>query len=140
MTQYGRQYGHHWCLWKDHEKCRSPMKMELKKLQQLKSYGQIKIFTEIRAIFPCILIQNFNELEGPLWMLRFVSIFFGSSSVATECDKIVAEIIHTTFVFMRHPPLLIYLWALIAWAHQIPSYFTLYSQSEERGGNEQVLS
>ena len=45
------------------------MKMELKKLQQLKSYGQIKIFNEIRAIFLCILTKNFNALEGPLKML-----------------------------------------------------------------------
>ena len=47
--------------------------------------------------------QNFNELEGPLRMLGFVSIFFGSSPAATEWDKIIAEIIHTTFVFLGHP-------------------------------------
>ena len=35
-----------------------------------------KIYTEIRAIFLCILAKNFNELEGPLRMLRFVSNFF----------------------------------------------------------------
>ena len=29
LTQYGPEYGHHWCLWKDQEKCRSPMKAEL---------------------------------------------------------------------------------------------------------------
>ena len=57
------------------------MKTELKKLQRLKSYGQIKIHTEIRAYFLCIMAQNFNELEGPLSMLGFVSIFFGSSPV-----------------------------------------------------------
>ena len=49
---------------------------ELKKLQQLKSYGQIKIFSKIRAIFFCILTQNFNELEGPLRMIGFVLIYF----------------------------------------------------------------
>ena len=76
LTQYGPEYGHHWCLWKDQEKCRSPMKTELKKLQRFKSYGQKKIYTEIRAIFLCILARNFNELEGPLRMLRFVSNFF----------------------------------------------------------------
>ena len=48
------------------------MKTELKKLQQFKSYGQIKIYTEIRAIFLCILAQNLNELLGPLRMLGFV--------------------------------------------------------------------
>ena len=52
------------------------MKTELKKLQRFKSYGQIKIYTEIRAIFLCILARNFNELEGPLRMIRFVSNFF----------------------------------------------------------------
>ena len=52
------------------------MKTELKKLQRFKSYGQIKIYTEIRAIFLCILARNFNELGGPLRMLRFVSNFF----------------------------------------------------------------
>ena len=36
-------------------------------------------------------------------MLGFVSIFFGSSPAATEWDKIIAEIIHTTFVFLGHP-------------------------------------
>ena len=47
--------------------------------------------------------RNFNQLEGPLRMLRFVSNFFGSSPIATEWDKIVAEIINTTFVFLGHP-------------------------------------
>ena len=45
------------------------MKIELKNLYQFQSYGQIKIDTEIRAIFHCILAQIFNELEGPLRML-----------------------------------------------------------------------
>ena len=52
------------------------MKTELKKLQRFKSYGQIKIYTEIRAIFLCILAQNYHELEGPLRMLGFVSKMF----------------------------------------------------------------
>ena len=50
--------------------------MKLKKLQRLKSYGQIKIYTEIRAYLLRILAQNFIELEGLLGVLRFVSIFF----------------------------------------------------------------
>ena len=58
LTQYGPEYGHHWCLWKDQEKCRSP------------------------------------DLS---------QIFFGSSLIATEWDKIVAETIHKTFVSLRHP-------------------------------------
>ena len=44
----------------------------IEKLQRFKSYGQIKIFTEIRAKFLCNFPQNFNELEGPLRMLGFV--------------------------------------------------------------------
>ena len=52
------------------------MKTELKKLQQFKSYGQIKIYDEIRTYFPSILAQNFNELVGHLRLLGFVSNFF----------------------------------------------------------------
>ena len=33
---YGHKYGHYWCLLKDQEKCRSPVKTELKKLQRVK--------------------------------------------------------------------------------------------------------
>ena len=51
------------------------MKTELKKLHRFKSYCQIKIYSEIRAIFLCILAQNFTELEGPFRMLVFVSNF-----------------------------------------------------------------
>ena len=46
------------------------MKTELKNLQGFKSYGQIKIDTEIRAILLSILAQIFHKLEGPLRMLR----------------------------------------------------------------------
>ena len=35
LTQYGHEYGHHLCQWKDQEKYRSPMKTELKKLRRL---------------------------------------------------------------------------------------------------------
>ena len=77
----------------------------IEKPATVQSCGQIKIYTEIRANFLCILAQNF-KFEGPFRMLGFVSnFFFGSSLVATEWDKIVAEIIHTTFVFLRHPNL-----------------------------------
>ena len=44
------------------------MKTELKKLQRLKSSGQIKVDTEIWAIF--------NELEGPIGMLGIDQTFF----------------------------------------------------------------
>ena len=43
------------------------------------------------------------SLWDPLGCSDLSQIFFGSSPVATEWDKIVAEIIHTTFVFLRHP-------------------------------------
>ena len=36
-------------------------------------------------------------------MLGLVSIFFGSLPAPTEWDKIVAEIVRTTFVFLGHP-------------------------------------
>ena len=45
-------------------KCRSPMKTELKKLQRLKSYSQIKIYTEIRANFLCIMALKFQQAWG----------------------------------------------------------------------------
>ena len=60
------------------------MKTELKKLHRFKSYCQIKINTEIRAIFLCILAQNFN----PLGCSDLSKIFVGSSLVVTECRVI----------------------------------------------------
>ena len=59
--------------------------------------SQIKIFTEIRAIF------LFDPKFQRAWYSDLFLIFFGSSPVATEWDKIVAEIIHKTFVFLEHP-------------------------------------
>ena len=44
-----------------------------------------------------------TSLRDPLGCSDLSQIFFGSSPIATEWDKIVAEIIHTTFVFLRHP-------------------------------------
>ena len=43
------------------------------------------------------------SLRDPLGRSDLSQFFFGSSPIATEWDKIVAEIIHTTFVFLRHP-------------------------------------
>ena len=43
------------------------------------------------------------KISMSLWDLDLFQIFFGSSPAATEWDKIVAEIIHTTFVFLGHP-------------------------------------
>ena len=51
MVYYGHKYGHYWCLLKDQEKCRSPVKTELMKLQQVKSDGRMKKTSEIMAIF-----------------------------------------------------------------------------------------
>ena len=42
-----------------------------------------------------------TSLRDPLGCSDLSQIFFGSSLIATEWDKIVAEIIHTTFVFLR---------------------------------------
>ena len=44
-----------------------------------------------------------TSLRDPLGCSDLSQIFFGSSPIATEWDKIVAEIIHTTFVFLGHP-------------------------------------
>ena len=46
-----------------------------------------------------------TSLRDPLGCSDLSQIFFGSSLIATEWDKIVAEIIHTTFVFLGHPSL-----------------------------------
>ena len=43
-----------------------------------------------------------TSLRDPLGCSDLSQIFFGSSLIATEWDKIVAEIIHKTFVFLRH--------------------------------------
>ena len=44
-------------------------------------------------------------LWDPLGCSDLSQIFFGSSPTGIEWDKIVAEIIITTFVFLRHPKL-----------------------------------
>ena len=49
-TRYGHKYAHHWCLWKEQKKCRSPAKTELKKMHLIKSYGQIKIDSDIMPV------------------------------------------------------------------------------------------
>ena len=42
----GHKYGQYWCLCEEQEKCRYPVKAELKNVHQFKSYGQNKIFCE----------------------------------------------------------------------------------------------
>ena len=103
LTQYGPEYGHHWCLWKDQEKCRSPMKTELKKLQRFKSYGQKKFTLKLGPFSFVFWPEISTSLRDPLGCSDLSQIFFGSSLIATEWDKIVAEIIHKTFLFLRHP-------------------------------------
>ena len=49
-----------------------------------------------------------TSLRDPLGCSNLSQIFFGSSLIATEWDKIVAEIIHKTFVFLRHPSVHMY--------------------------------
>ena len=44
-----------------------------------------------------------TSLWDPLGCSDLSQIFFGSSPVATDWDKTVAEIIHTIFVFLGHP-------------------------------------
>ena len=44
-----------------------------------------------------------TSLRDPLGCSDLSQILFGRSPIATELDKIVAAIIHTTFVFLRHP-------------------------------------
>ena len=50
LTKYGHKYGSYWYLWREHEKCGSQVKTELKKMRQVKSYGQIKFNPEIIAV------------------------------------------------------------------------------------------
>ena len=79
------------------------MKTELKKLQRFKSYGQIK-YTLKSGPFSFVLWPEIStSLRDPLGCSDLSQIFFGSSPIATEWDRIVAKIIHTTFVFLGHP-------------------------------------
>ena len=64
-TRYGHKYAHHWCLWKEQEKCRSPAKTELKKMYQVKSYSQIKIDSGIVAV-SFVFLPHFGPKLTPL--------------------------------------------------------------------------
>ena len=46
-----------------------------------------------------------TSLWDPLGFSDLSQSFFGSSPVATDWDKTVAEIVHITFVFLGHPRL-----------------------------------
>ena len=73
-AQYGQKYGLYWCLWKEYEKCGSPVKTELKKLRWVKSYGQIKIDSENMAVsfvFWPHFSQNLKRKVATFLMLHF---------------------------------------------------------------------
>ena len=65
--------------------------------------AKTKNFSNFLAIFFVFWANISAGLGDPLGCSDLSQIFFGSSPIATEWDKIVAKIIHTTFVFLRHP-------------------------------------
>ena len=50
---------------KEQDKCRSPVKSKLKKLNQVKIYGSIKTDSEIIAVL-FVILHNFSSKFGPL--------------------------------------------------------------------------
>ena len=61
------KYGQDWCLCKEQEKCRHPVKADWKKSRWLKSYGQNKIFYEKRVKngrFPLYFCPKL-KIDGP---------------------------------------------------------------------------
>ena len=65
LFSYGHKYGHYWCLWKEQEKCRSAAKTELKKMHLVKSYGHIKIDSDIMAV-SFVFLPHFGPKLTPL--------------------------------------------------------------------------
>ena len=65
--------------------------------------AKTKNFSDFMAISFVFWANILTGLWDPLGCSDLSQIFFGSSPIATEWDKIVAEIIHTTFVFLGHP-------------------------------------
>ena len=73
------------------------MKKELKKMQQVKSYGQIKISSNILAI-SCVFWANFSTgLGDPLECSDLSQIVFGIYPFIIQWDKFVTAIIRVTF-------------------------------------------
>ena len=68
-----------------------------------KVMAKTKNFSDFMAIRFVFWANISTGLWDPLGCSDLSQIFFGSSLIATEWDKIVAEIIHKTFVFLRHP-------------------------------------
>ena len=69
----------------------------------VKVMAKTKKFSDFMAISFVFWANISTGLWDPLGCSDLSQIFFGSSPTGIEWDKIVAEIIITTFVFLRHP-------------------------------------
>ena len=69
----------------------------------VKVMAKTKNFSDFMAISFVFWANISTGLWDPLGCSDLSQIFFGSSPIGIEWDKIVAEIIITTFVFLRHP-------------------------------------
>ena len=69
----------------------------------VKVMAKTKNFSNFMAISFVFWANISTGLWDPLGCSDLSQIFFGSSPTGIEWDKIVAEIIITTFVFLRHP-------------------------------------
>ena len=69
----------------------------------VKVMAKTKNFSDFMAICFVFWANISTGLWDPLGCSDLSQIFFGSSPIGIEWDKIVAEIIITTFVFFRHP-------------------------------------
>ena len=69
----------------------------------VKVMAKTKNFSDFMAISFVFWANISTGLWDPLGCSDLSQIFFGSSPTGIEWDKIVAEIIITTFVFLRHP-------------------------------------
>ena len=65
--------------------------------------AKTKNFSDFMAISFVFWANISTGLWDPLGCSDLSQIFFGSSPTGIEWDKIVAEIIITTFVFLGHP-------------------------------------
>ena len=65
--------------------------------------AKTKNFANLMAISFVLWANISTGFGDPLGCSDLSKIFFGSSPTGKEWDKIVAEIIITTFVFLRHP-------------------------------------
>ena len=65
--------------------------------------AKTKNFSDFMAISFVFWANISTGLWDPLGCSDLSQIFFGSSPIGIEWDKIVAEIIITTFVFLGHP-------------------------------------